>query len=329
MAARTARTARIFPICKGRKTCMSIEKPGMFNDMPAADYHADPCPSPSLSASIAKVLIDYSPAHAKHAHPRLNPNYKPSESTRFDLGSVCHAILLGRGKEIEVVIADDWRTKIAKEAREKAREAGKLPVLAEHYEKAVAMATIAGREIASLGIDLEAGNSEPVLAWREGDIWFRTMIDWLSSGANLVIDLKTTGESAAPHNVPAKMASDGWAVQAAMHERALNVFSPATMGRRKHLFILIETDEPHALTVNAISEGVMTMGRKQLAYAVAQWDKCMRENIWPGYPRLVNTPELPSWAENRWLDREIKEETRQATDKVMGKVASLVDALRA
>ena len=41
---------------------------GIFT-IPAADYHADPCEVPSLSASIASLLVNRSPFHAWSAIP--------------------------------------------------------------------------------------------------------------------------------------------------------------------------------------------------------------------------------------------------------------------
>ena len=36
------------------------------------EYHADPCPTPSLSSGIARVLWANTPMHAWFKHPRLN-----------------------------------------------------------------------------------------------------------------------------------------------------------------------------------------------------------------------------------------------------------------
>jgi hypothetical protein len=80
-------------------------KPGIYTDMTAADYHADPCPNPSLTQSVAKVLLQRSPLHAWHAHPRLNPDYQHDDATKFDIGNIAHKMLLGRGKEIVVLEA--------------------------------------------------------------------------------------------------------------------------------------------------------------------------------------------------------------------------------
>jgi hypothetical protein len=42
-----------------------------FLDVSTAEYHADPCAQPSLSASIARELIHKSPLHAWQVHPKL------------------------------------------------------------------------------------------------------------------------------------------------------------------------------------------------------------------------------------------------------------------
>jgi hypothetical protein len=51
----------------------------------------------------------------------------------------------------------------------------------------------------------------------------------------------------------------------------------------------------------------MTIGRKQVDYAVGIWSHCMRRKTWPAYPLRIVIPELPTWAESSWLGREIEE----------------------
>ena len=59
-----------------------------------SEYRADPLSVPSLSASIAKVLIMESPAHAYDIHPKLgNRARKPSAA--MDEGTLIHTLLLG------------------------------------------------------------------------------------------------------------------------------------------------------------------------------------------------------------------------------------------
>jgi hypothetical protein len=288
---------------------MKITKPGIYPNLTAAQYHSDPCPSPSLSQSLAKIIIDKSPLHAWCAHPRLNPDWRADDPTKFDLGNAAHTMLLGRGKTLAVLDEEfvDWRTKAAKEARIAAQAAGQLAVLSKSAAKATRMVTAAREQLELRGLAhlFVEGQGEIVTAWTEGDIWLRQMIDWLTPDARTVVDYKTTQESAAPQAVGRKMFSDGWPVQAAMAERGLDALDPQSAGRRQYLFVVQEAEPPYQINVVAISEAVLTMGRKRLDMAVDIWRDCMAANIWPGYPLDVLTPELPGWAEAQWLDREI------------------------
>jgi hypothetical protein len=38
----------------------------------------------------------------------------------------------------------------------------------------------------------------------------------------------------------------------------------------------------------------------------------MRADTWPAYPPDICYPEMPSWAESRWLEREVEYEERRA-----------------
>lgn len=286
---------------------MRIDKPDLYLDMSSADYFADPCPVPSLSQSVAKVLLAESPLHAWHAHPRLNPDFRPDDPTKFDVGNVAHTLLIGRGKDIAVLDFDDWRTKDAKIARESAAGHGKLAVLGKHFSKAERMVKAAREqlELRGLGHLFRDGNGEVCAAWREGNLWFRQLIDWLSPDRMIFADYKTTQESAAPHALGRKMAADGWPVQAAMGERGLDALLPETAGRRRYLFIVQEDWQPYALNVVEISEGVLSLGRKRLQIAVDIWQRCIEADRWPGYPLEILRPQMPGWAETEWTAREV------------------------
>src|SRR6185312_5568438 len=92
---------------------------GLHDGIDPKLYHSDPCESPSLSSSLAKIIIDQTPKHAFVCHPKLNPNFAPKDDARFDLGSVAHELILDRGAGFDVVEADSWATKDARKAREK------------------------------------------------------------------------------------------------------------------------------------------------------------------------------------------------------------------
>ncbi len=48
--------------------------PGLHR-LEAEACHRDPAPAPSLSSTLARLLLRRSPAHAWHASPRLNPDW--------------------------------------------------------------------------------------------------------------------------------------------------------------------------------------------------------------------------------------------------------------
>jgi hypothetical protein len=83
-----------------------------------------------------------------------------------------------------------------------------------------------------------------------------------------------------------------------MHERILDALDPAGAGRRRFYYVCQENEPPYALTVNEIGEAALTIGRKQIDYAIKLWAHCLTKNVWPGYPLRIIRPELPAWAEN-------------------------------
>lgn len=295
-----------------------ITAPGIYLDVAANDYHADPCPAPSLTQSIAKILLDRSPLHAWHAHPRLNPHYQHDDDTKFDVGNVAHLQFLGRGKDVVALDAPDWnatgmgtgsKTKLHKE-RDELRAAGKVAVLGKTVAKAAKMVTAAREQLEPLGLAEFAGDSEVVIAWQEDGIWARSMIDRLSTSRTIVADYKTTEMSCAPEGMARMMTTAGWHIQAAKHERGLNILHPESKGKRRHLFIAQEAEYPHCLTVVEIPREAMIIGGKMIDAAFTIWRRCMRTGRWPGYAPEIVKPEFPGWAEQRWLDREIKDAAR-------------------
>ena len=115
-----------------------IDAPGIY-DLTAAEYHADPCVAPSLSSGVAWELLTRSPLHAWAKHPRLNPDFEPDHSAKFDLGTAAHTLILGKGDQIHVIDAPDYRTKEAQGQRATAILDGKTPLLTWQYERAVVM----------------------------------------------------------------------------------------------------------------------------------------------------------------------------------------------
>lgn len=297
-----------------------IKVPGLYQ-LDDVDYFADPCPQPSLTQSIAKLLIERSPMHAAFAHPRLNPQWQPDSEKKFDVGNIAHALLMGRGRQIHLVDADDWRTKAAKDERETALKQGKQPCLRKHMTLGLAMHHAAQQTLSECGIEWREGtgiHSESTMIWYErppgekitkakkraafkGGLWLRTKMDRVVFNPShiVVYDYKTTGMSAADGDATRRLYDAGWDIQAAMHARGLTALHPLMAGCTRHVFIVQETDAPYCCNIFELPESVMTGGRKRLERAIALWADCTKKNSWPAYTKRVHPIFYPSWALQR------------------------------
>lgn len=292
-----------------------ITEPGLYV-MTEEQYHADPCATPSASASILKRALPlgagYGTArHMWHNHPRLNPPDPEAEDEgkkSFDLGSAFHALILGKGAELVVIEAKDYRTSAAKEAREAAYKAGKQPVLKEQYERALKMRSAAVGQIRirkELASAMNNGRPERVLIWIEetqgGPVMCRAQLDWIPDKGEAFPDWKTTATGAGPEAYGRTFFNLGADIQDAFYRRGIK----AVLGRDAHLiFPVIEVAEPHCMMVHRASLGAHHWAARKVQWALNLFGLCLHEGVWPGYPVETAWQELPNWAETLWTDRE-------------------------
>lgn len=271
----------------------------------AERYHADPCEVPSLSSSIAKILIDQSPLHAWTAHPRLNPNYVAEEKEAFDIGSAAHALLLEGQDRMVIVKADDWRTKIAREARDQARAEGKHPVLEAKYQDVMKMRDVAVRAIAECadlsGLTLADGKSEQVIVWEDlGGVVCRARIDFLANGEIVILDYKSTTD-AAPRAFNRQIARMGYHYQDEFYSRGVE----KVFGRRpKFIFLAQETTAPHACSFHGCAPSLKAIAEQDVGYAIRTWGGCLAANRWPAHAQRIHWAEAMPWQMNEHMERE-------------------------
>ena len=291
-----------------------IVTPGIYQ-MTAAEYHADPCDTPSLSSSIANILLTDSPRHAWFAHPKLNPNYKQRESATFDLGTAAHAYMLEGADVITVIDAEDWRTKAAKDARDAARAEGKVPLLARQSLAVIEMAAAAQDQLVVFNdppIPFTGGQPEQTLIWQEGGVWCRTRLDYLHDDHRWIDDLKSTGGSANPDAwTRGQLFTTGHDLQAAFYLRGL---AALTGKQARFRFVVIENEAPYALSVISLTPAALAFAEKKVQAAITLWRFCMDENRWPGYPTRTCHAELPPWLEAQWMEREYREPVTSVDD---------------
>ena len=300
-------------------------KPGIHT-MTADTYHADPCPAPSLSASIAHILLADSPLHAWWNHPRLNPAYGREDDAKFDLGTAAHAYLLEGTSNVVIIEASDFRTKAAQEARDAARAAGKVPLLAEKWADVQAMAEAARRQLAEHEdppIPLANGAPEQTLIWKEGDLWCRARLDWLHEDRPTIDDYKTTGGSANPDAwTRGPLFSNGFDVQAAFYLRWLKAVCGIGATFR---FVVQENFKPYALSVIGLAPSALELAERKVTAAIEAWRYCLSANRWPGFPTHTCWADAPPWEEARWLEREYRSQPAPAVDDGRDLASQLFD----
>lgn len=285
---------------------------GTALEVDAATYHLDEVGrnAPTLSASVAHLLCTSSPAHARAAHPKLNPHLEREESEKFDIGNAAHGILLEGLDRIVEVDAKDWRTKGAKEEREAAYAAGYTPLLLTQAQRVREMVTAVRAQLGAIDtlggppLFADGGRAEQTIVWEEDGIACRALIDWLHADRMTVDDFKTTGGSAAPERWPVGPIFDrGYDVQAVFHSFAVRSLTGSLPEFR---FVVAETSPPYAVAVYTLGADAWAVAEAKVAFALRSWGECLAANSWPAYPLAVGTVGLPPWQEPRWLEREAR-----------------------
>lgn len=289
-----------------------IIEPGIYYDMPAEIYHTDPCPTPSLSNSLIRDLLDKSPKHAAWKHPKLNSNAGIIPNRSMNRGTLLHNMILGCGNEIEVIHADNFLTKVAKEQRDQAYAENKTPVLIKDYDEIKKCSEIAVEKIANHRACegfFYKGHSEAVIAWQEeNNIWCRGMIDRLPSDPQYpLFDLKGTDNSASPQQWEKRLL-DVYRTQAAFYSQGLFIIEKKR--RPPMLFIVIEMFEPFEISIFAMSEALEELAQNEVQRAIDIWGNSLKNNEWQGYSDHIVEVMPKPWMINQSIDQELIEEAR-------------------
>jgi hypothetical protein len=271
-------------------------------------YFADPCEVPSLSQSIANILLTESPLHAWTEHPRMGgeENEDGDEDTAaLQAGKVIHKLLLGKGADVEIIHADNYRKKFAQEAKRLAVESGRVPMLARVYNEIVASVETIKSNLALLGINFD-GESEVAIEWAEegihGPVVCRGRLDHLSLGSRRILDVKKI-RSAHPETCGKHAIEYGYDIQNAAYTSAVEKLRPDLAGRLEMLFLFVEVDPPYAIYPGPLDGELRELGRQRWERAVTLWEHCLRTNKWPAYTDRISPIIAPGWAMTRWMEK--------------------------
>jgi hypothetical protein len=284
--------------------------PGLHR-MPAEAYHADPCPAPSLSSSVAKLLLNRSPLHAWTASPRLNPDYEPQERKTFDIGRAAHRAVLGAGGDYVAYPAEMMASNgaasptEAKAWAEERRAAGRTPLKADECDQIGHMADLCHHWLKDYRLTIDPARSEMVAIAEIDGCWCRAMIDNAPEDPRLpLIDFKTC-EDASPDAVQRAVESYGYDLQAAHY---LDVWKAATGEDRDFVFVFQEKEPPHGMAVvrllnSAGHSGDWMEDAREKAHTARQtWAHCIANDHWPSYPAMIIEIGARGFHRQKWQD---------------------------
>lgn len=255
---------------------------GFHIGVKAEDYHRDVCAVPSLSSSIAQVLLRESPRKAWFQHSKLNPDYREAHEAKFDLGTAVHAALLENDHaNIVVVEAADWRTKVAKEQRDAARAEGKVALLERHWADVMAMVGNASEFIAKSEIadHWRAADSEVTGVCEEQGVWLRCRFDKITKNRRTIMDYKST-EDAAPDVFSRLLVRMGYHIQDAFYRRVarnLGITAP------RFVFLAQSCNEPYECSLHACDPSLQEIADAEVERAIGLWRKCVQTKEWPSH----------------------------------------------
>lgn len=255
------------------------------------DYVADRLgEQPSMSKGVVRDLIEDCPFVARIKHPRFG-GASGSNSSRADIGTLAHQLLLGGDQSIVCVPYRDYRTKAAQKARDDAWNAGKIPVLEPALDDVRNMASRADGFLRSI-CSKPAATEVTLLAEIDG-AWQRSRVDWLSEDYSVVIDYKTT-KNANPREFAKRIVCQSYYdVQATMQLQSLEVLAGRT--DRDYYWLVQSTEWPYMCSVVEMSRLMREFAASKIDYARQVWKLCLAKNEWPDYGARPYVADPPSW----------------------------------
>jgi hypothetical protein len=285
-----------------------ITLPTGLHRVQADVYHADPSDRPSLSSTLARLILTRSPRHAWTAHPRLNPMHEPVEKKTFDIGRAAHRAALGAGEDYvayppEVLGSNGAAsTTAAKEWAADQRAAGRTVLKAEECDKIGLIADSVRRKLALLKIEIDPDHSEIAAIGEIDGCPVRMMADYAPPGKPYLLDLKTT-EDASPDGCIRAVTNYGYDVQIAHY---LSVWEAVTGEKRRMRLVMVEKSPPYECSVVELYAAKgdeadwMDDAYGKIAYARSVWSHGLVTGEWPGYPAQIAVIGAPGYYRDKW-----------------------------
>lgn len=273
----------------------TVTAPGIYPELSSTYHGVRHTPTRALSYSGMKVLLNETPLDF------ITPKERKSDEMSF--GTIVHKMALGKGGEFAVSPFDDYRTKDARAWRDDCTANGVIPIKADKFADANAMATII-RERIKRALDGADYMTEVPMFWQEGGTWFSAMMDVWCPERRMALDPKTTGNI---HDFQREITKFGYHIQATLYPRGLDRIFPDHAGRHRFKIMPIATEAPYNSRLISISEGWRAGAEMDIDRAIRIFRQCEATGVWPGYPD-EETMDEPSWKLRERMERELADD---------------------
>ena len=262
-----------------------VDQTGIW-DIHIDRYHEQCCDGPSISSGGLRTIWSKSPAHFWFSS-HLNPNrVAPPEKPEFALGRLAHKLLIeGRdGFSDEYVVRpdqwSDWRTRDAREWRDRAVGAGLTVITRADLEAVEGMAaSLAAHPLVKAGILDGVVEKSLIYRCEETSVWLKSRPDVIPNASGDLVDLKTC-QSVATDDLRRSMGDYGYQMQAALAAAALK--AAAGIEFESFTFVWVEKAPPYCVRVTTMTAEDLLRGDMQNKAATRIFAECLRTGRWPG-----------------------------------------------
>ncbi len=242
---------------------------------------------PRLSPSIGHKLTTECPLSAWSAH-RLLGGHKQERKESHTEGLIWHAGIMEKGRGIEVLDFDAFRSKDAKAARDKAIHDGKIPITTPKWEAMQGGVERIHEQLADIDIILD-GEIEERIEWDEQATTGETVAcsGYIDHRQGLHIDDLKTGKACTSLHMAKRLIQGSHALlQDAAYRSAIATIHGEDRERCKMRFVFIQTQEPYTVTPVKLSGEFRELSFLRWQRAIDDWAKYLGKGRdrkhWPG-----------------------------------------------
>lgn len=262
---------------------------GLFPDIANEDYHNWE-KYPAVSSTMLRMIRKQSPLHVKTV---MDGKHK-KETKPMEFGDISHKIILNN--EVDSLILQPIDISVRRGSRWetfKAAHPGKTIVSSDQLNNVIEMVKpIKEKKLANdiiencTGVELSGFWESPHHGFN-----CKMRTDIINKDMQLIADYKTTAD-ASPEAFSRHFFKYGYDVQAAWYLQGIKAITGISY---EFVLIVQEKEPPYEVACAYVSPEIIEIGRTKIAWASQLFEKCLKEDDWPGYPEMYAI-QMQGWA---------------------------------